>query len=352
MNWRNRVKAEIERNVQRYAVHKPNRWGCVRPPFPLEAFMPQANRFKNIPVKCLTVLMPCHDSRMLRPALQSLDHPAIAEILIHPDGLDQARLQELVDGIPLKGKPKRTVIEHIPELSAVDLRDGGMVGNIARVRDELFKRSQTEYVMCFDSDDLLITPILDYALTALEEEQSLEVVFWHKTRLRYQHHWPRPDWCEFGNPVTTRLDAYLSFRLFQTSCAVWRRDFLEAIQNHFAELHWVDYAPVEYGVLIRAFKYLKEVNQNTHYPQMTVLPFYGTRHRIDWSDVNSGSFKDKEQQLGLIKITDEAVDLFPDAFQMCAELDEMIAKDSQTKASARRITKEELTIHFPDSEDA
>jgi hypothetical protein len=285
---------------------------------------------------------------MLRESLQSLDSPLIAEVLIHPDGFTQADLQEYVDGVETKSKYRKTVIEPFPELQA-DLTKG-IPGNIGLVRDELLKLTTSEYVMCFDADDILQPAILDQAVYALEDEPELEGVFWHHSLLKIQHHWITPTWREMPTSITTRLDSYLVFRSFQTGCALWRTDFLKTIQTSYREknepLHAVPYCPTEYGLVFRVLEYLRTVNGLPTYPQLIVLPLVGTFYRKGWSEISGQTLKSDYIKLGNEVLTDELSRLFPTGLDLCVEVDARMERSQKIARGFREMDWEELDDHF------
>jgi hypothetical protein len=285
---------------------------------------------------------------MLRETLQSLDSPLIGEVLIHPDGFTQADLQGYVNGVETKSNYKKTVIEPFPELQA-DLTQG-VPGNIGLVRDELLKLTTSEYVMCFDADDILQSAILDQAVYALEAEPELEGVFWHHALIEIQHHWITPTWREMSTPMTTRMDTYLAFRLFQTGCALWRTDFLKTIQAFYQEkdeaLHAVPYCPTEYGLVFRVLEYLRTVNGLPVYPQLTVLPLVGSFYRKGWSEISGQTLKSDYIELGNEVLTDELCKAFPTGLDLCVEIDSRMERSQKIATKFREMDWEELDDHF------
>jgi len=351
MGWREELKTEVDAGMRSAFIHEPDKWGCINPPFPLQVFYPNPKPIKvrtSLPQQSISVLMPCHDKRMLRETLQSLDSPLIAEVLIHPDGFTQADLQGYVDGVETKSKYKKTVIEPFPELQANLTK--GIPGNIGVVRDELLKLATSEYVMCFDADDILQPAILDQAVYALEDEPELEGVLWHHALIEIQHHWINPTWKEMPTPITTRLDTYLAFKLFQTGCALWRTDFLKTVQEFYEErdepLHGADYCPTEYGLVFRVLEYLRLVNGLSAYPQLVVLPLVGSFFRKDWSEISSGALKTELNQRGIEVISDEVCKSFPTGLDLCVEVDARMERNQKIARTFREMDWEELDNHF------
>jgi hypothetical protein len=337
--------------MARWLIQDADKWGCINPPFALEAFYPApktGNIKASLPQQSTSVLMPCHDKRMLRETLQSLDSPLIAEVLIHPDGFTQADLQGYVDGVETKSKYKKTVIEPFPDLQA-DLTKG-IPGNIGRVKDELLKLAEGQYVMCFDADDVLQPAILDQAIYALEDEPDLEGVFWHHALLPIQHHWITPTWRETPTAITTRLDTYLAFRLFQTGCVLWRTDFLKTVQTSYKEmnepLHEVNYCPTEYGLVFRVLNFLRGVNGLPAYPQLAVLPLVGSFYRKDWSEVSGENLKTDYIELGNQVLADELCKAFPTGLDLCIEVDSRLERDQKIAKNFREMDWNELDEHF------